>query len=169
VGDPSLLRRAWIGGSFVLAGALAACSFASPARLGDPAAPVIVRGTVRDSAGAPIAGAILRLRVLDYANPQHQPEEPVVYANDFVAKADGSFEIHLAATPALEAFAKTYSPWVAFDVTVLGPFESVIASTQFSRQLQGGAWVDSAPVLEVTPRGVTFNGVAPQPPAPAET
>lgn len=167
--DPQRVRWSWIGGALVFAVSMVGCVSTEPPRMGDPAAPIIVRGAVREDFGTPIPGATLRLAVLDYANPRREPQPPVIYADQFVSNADGSFEIHLAATPALQAFAKTYSPWVAFDLTVLRPFSSVIASTQFSRQLENGEWVDAPAELGVTPSGITINGVAPRPPVPGET
>lgn len=177
-------RRHWASARpidrFVLIVAVAitfvGCGFAkAPGTQGDPAAPVIVRGTVRDDSGAPIARAGLRLTVLDYANPGRDPREPVIFSGQFVADVDGTFVIHLGVTHGLESFAETYGPWVPFDLIVSTPESivlapgSLIASTQFTRQLEGGAWVDAAPVLRVTPSGVTFDGVAPRPPPPAET
>ena len=130
---------------------------------GNPADPVLVTGRVLDADGRPVGGARLELQVSDYASADVGETVQTLFHQTFSARADGTFAIHLAPTPALLAFGEREGGFVNFDLTAI--IGSSVAPWGFPRALQGGAWADEPPFVELRPIG-SMPGGGPGVPAP---
>ena len=168
---PGLLTRLAAAATAAAAAlVVAACIVPPPGTQGDPAAPILVRGTVHDTDGTPVAGAGLQLSVLDHANADVGERVPTVYIEHFAAGLDGTFAIHLAPTPVLTAFAAKNGGWVNFDLIALRPDTSLITPWGFPREIAGNGWAGEVPTVVLAPLGSGPNNPPGVPaPLPAET
>ena len=146
----------------VLASFLAGCGLLSAGQ-GNPAEPVLVTGRVLDAVGRPVGDATLQLQVSDYASADVGEAVPTVFHQTFSTKADGTFALHLAPTPARLAFGEREGGFVNFDLIAL--IGGSAAPWGFPRELAGGAWAGDAPFVELRPIG-SMPGDGPGVPAP---
>ena len=141
-------------GSRILAGlALAAAAVGCgliPAAQGNPADPVLVSGRVLDAQGRPVAGSRIDVQVYDYSAALNVGDRvPVVFAQSFQASPDGSFEIHLAPTAVLLAYAQDQGGVINFDIHAFVGTD--IAPSAFSRFVTGGTWADPPLSIDLRP------------------
>jgi hypothetical protein len=123
-----------------------------PLGQGNPAEPILVSGRVLDSQGRAVGGARIDVQVNDYGAAINVGDGvPIVYVQSFKANPDGTFEIHLAPTPALVAFADRQGGAVTFNLYAY--VGSSVAPSAFTRFVKGDAWVDE-PVLSIDLRPI---------------
>ncbi|HXI44740.1 MAG TPA: hypothetical protein VNH13_00385 [Candidatus Acidoferrales bacterium] len=145
--------------AIVLAGAAAlGCEGTPVATLdpnaqGDPSAPLLIRGQIVDAAGRPIAGAQLGLSVSDFAHSQVGQPVKVLFNRTFIAAADGTFALHVAADATLAAIANTNGGYVNFDLLALTPDGRVVRPFAFPRQVAGAGWAGDVPTVVINPNG----------------
>ncbi len=149
---PSLADLGRVGrvGFGIAVGFLALACGVLPATQGDPAAPVLVNGTVVDAEGGRVAGATILVEILDDANAP-VGRESVVWRSTYTANLDGTFSIHFAPSSELEAFSmEKYSGFVNFHITAIAPDSSRSQPLRVTRELKAGGWADNVVDIGLT-------------------
>ncbi len=135
-----------VGVSIVLAGCL------GREVQGDPIAPVLVRGVVVDPSGQPAGGAALELSVSDWtADLEPGDVVPVLFARQYRAHADGTFEIRLWPGDVLSEAGVSQAPFINFDLTALIPASRSGARWSSPREISGARWAGEVPDVTLRP------------------
>jgi hypothetical protein len=122
-----------------------ACGVVPTTQQGDASAPILVNGRVVDADRAPIPNGVVRLFVTSDA----ATSEADLFDETYAANADGSFEIRLAPTPALVAFAAGHDGYVHFQLMPVGvPASHPLV---FRRKLGSGTWLEDVVTVELQP------------------
>jgi hypothetical protein len=148
----SRCRRTW-SGALVL---VAPCATVS-GQLGNPAAPILVKGQVEDESGRGRAGAELQLVVFDDQPIPIGQIEPTIFEATFTPNEDGKFAIHLEPTGALLQFAAERRGYLDFEIVVSAGYGPSVPYS-FSRQWHGAGWADAIPVVLIGPQGFSDAG-----------
>lgn len=139
----------------VLSGLLAACGEAAPATPADGGPPYLIRGRVVDSLDIAVPTKLVQVTLADHANAQLGQPLTVISQVQYGVGLDGSFEVRLAITPEIEAFAARTDHMASFDVVALGTDGNVVAVFVFSRAIAQGTWAGDVPYLTLRSEGAS--------------
>ena len=157
--DPSHRAARAVSAGLTIALSMVGCGLL-PAGQGNAAEPVLVTGRVFDAEGRPFGGARLDLQVNDYdAAIDVGDVVPIVFRQSFSTNPDGTFELHLAPTPALLAFGAKEGGFVNFNLYAL--LGTDVAPWGFTRHLDGQTWADQPEFVELRPLGAPGGGPGP--------
>ena len=137
-----------LASAVLVAGVIAGCSgIPLPAGLAGPA---IVEGTVVDGNGLPIAGARVRLSLIDAQDAQ--PIGPIARTLlDATTTTDAAGRFTFYGQPSVDLVEYAgVGGTVTLDVEAVAPRDGAVGRTQVERRLDGATWAGGPPRSDVT-------------------
>ena len=135
---------------------VAACGSAPPSaapasQSPSPSAPLLVHGGVVDRAGEVIAGATVRIQLLEHEGLEPGDVVPVVFAAETTTSPEGVFAFHVAPDEEIRRLAAANQGTVNFHLDAFAEGHGVFFPSAFDRVVLDDGWRGDAPGFLIRP------------------